>query len=69
MCGIVGAVADRDIVPILIEGLRRLDSKYGLLESHGRGKDAAWRLRAEVERRLTSDTSPTRSRRPCRNST
>ena len=25
MCGIVGAVADRDIVPILIEGLRRLE--------------------------------------------
>jgi len=25
MCGIVGAIADRDIVPILIEGLRRLE--------------------------------------------
>src|SRR3954466_13199389 len=25
MCGIVGAVADRNIVPILIEGLRRLE--------------------------------------------
>ena len=25
MCGIVGAVANRDIVPILIEGLRRLE--------------------------------------------
>jgi glucosamine--fructose-6-phosphate aminotransferase (isomerizing) len=25
MCGIVGAVADRDIVPILIDGLRRLE--------------------------------------------
>jgi glutamine---fructose-6-phosphate transaminase (isomerizing) len=25
MCGIVGAVADRDIVPMLIEGLRRLE--------------------------------------------
>ena len=25
MCGIVGAVADRDIVPILIEGLQRLE--------------------------------------------
>jgi len=25
MCGIVGAVADRDIVPILVEGLRRLE--------------------------------------------
>ena len=25
MCGIVGAVANRDIVPVLIEGLRRLE--------------------------------------------
>ena len=25
MCGIVGAIAERDIVPILIEGLRRLE--------------------------------------------
>src|SRR5688572_13070068 len=25
MCGIVGAVADRDIVPLLVEGLRRLE--------------------------------------------
>ena len=25
MCGIVGAIAERNIVPILIEGLRRLE--------------------------------------------
>jgi glucosamine--fructose-6-phosphate aminotransferase (isomerizing) len=25
MCGIVGAVADRDVVPILIDGLKRLE--------------------------------------------
>src|SRR5512136_784231 len=25
MCGIVGAVAERDVVPVLIEGLRRLE--------------------------------------------
>ncbi|MEL7186464.1 MAG: glutamine--fructose-6-phosphate transaminase (isomerizing) [Pseudomonadota bacterium] len=25
MCGIVGAVADRDVVPVLVEGLRRLE--------------------------------------------
>src|ERR1700691_541246 len=25
MCGIVGAVADRNVVPILIEGLKRLE--------------------------------------------
>ena len=25
MCGIVGAVAGRDVVPLLVEGLRRLE--------------------------------------------
>ena len=25
MCGIVGAISERDVVPILIEGLRRLE--------------------------------------------
>ncbi|MBH1390669.1 glutamine--fructose-6-phosphate aminotransferase, partial [Stenotrophomonas maltophilia] len=25
MCGIVGAIADRDVVPVLIEGLKRLE--------------------------------------------
>jgi len=25
MCGIIGAVAERDVVPILVEGLRRLE--------------------------------------------
>ena len=25
MCGIVGAVAQRDIVPVLLEGLKRLE--------------------------------------------
>ena len=44
------------------ESMRRLDSKFAVLESHSRGMDTKWRLRAEVERRLTSDTSPTRSR-------
>ena len=44
------------------EGLRRLETKFGVLESTGRGKTAVWRLRVEVERRLTSDSSPTRSR-------
>lgn len=44
------------------EGMRRLDSKFGVLESQGRGKDAVWRFRAEVEKSLTGDSSPTRSR-------
>ncbi|MGH8757659.1 MAG: glutamine--fructose-6-phosphate transaminase (isomerizing), partial [Burkholderiales bacterium] len=25
MCGIVGAIAQRDVVPVLLEGLRRLE--------------------------------------------
>ena len=25
MCGIVGAVAERDVIPLLLEGLRRLE--------------------------------------------
>ena len=42
MCGIVGAVADRDIVPILIEGLRRLEYRgydsAGVAVLNGSGK-------------------------------
>ena len=42
MCGIVGAVADRDIVPILIEGLRRLEYRgydsAGVAVVNGTGK-------------------------------
>src|ERR1044071_819699 len=44
MCGIVGAIADRNIVPILIEGLRRLEYRgydsagvaihNGIIENH-----------------------------------
>ena len=60
MCGIVGAVAERDIVPILVEGLRRLeyrgydsagvavigsDKKLGLCRTTGKV--------AELERKLT----------------
>ena len=48
MCGIVGAVADRDIVPILIEGLRRLEYRgydsAGVAVLNGSG---------EVQRRRT----------------
>ena len=28
MCGIVGAVAQRDVVDILVEGLKRLDCDF-----------------------------------------
>ena len=27
MCGIVGAIAQRDVVPVLMEGLRRLEDR------------------------------------------
>ena len=42
MCGIVGAVADRDVVPILVEGLRRLEYRgydsagVAVLDSRGK---------------------------------
>jgi glutamine---fructose-6-phosphate transaminase (isomerizing) len=42
MCGIVGAIAERDIVPILIEGLRRLEYRgydsAGVAVQDGTGK-------------------------------
>jgi len=42
MCGIVGAVAPRDIVPVLIEGLRRLEYRgydsAGVAVLNGTGK-------------------------------
>ena len=41
MCGIVGAIAERNVVPILVEGLRRLEYRgydsagVAVLESDG----------------------------------
>ena len=46
MCGIVGAVAERNVVPILMEGLRRLE--YRGYDSAGiavRGDEAITRVR------------------------
>jgi glucosamine--fructose-6-phosphate aminotransferase (isomerizing) len=43
MCGIVGAIAERNIVPVLIEGLRRLEY---------RGYDSAGVAVAQADRRL-----------------
>src|SRR3970040_56532 len=41
MCGIVGAIADRDVVPVLIEGLKRLEYRgydsAGIAVLHGEG--------------------------------
>ncbi len=48
MCGIVGAVAERNVIPVLIEGLRRLEYRgydsAGLAASNG--ADALMRVRA-----------------------
>ncbi len=48
MCGIVGAIADRDVVPLLIEGLRRLE--YRGYDSAG---VAVLNERGEMQRRRT----------------
>jgi len=50
MCGIVGAAARRDIVPVLIEGLRRLEYRgydsAGVAVLHGEPRPVLKRLRA-----------------------
>ena len=57
MCGIVGAVADRDVVPLLIEGLRRLE--YRGYDSAGvavlNGSGAVKRLRTVGKVRKLQD--------------
>ena len=57
MCGIVGAVAQRDVVPILIEGLRRLE--YRGYDSAGvavlNGTGAIKRLRTVGKVRMLQD--------------
>jgi glucosamine--fructose-6-phosphate aminotransferase (isomerizing) len=51
MCGIVGAVAERNIVPILIEGLRRLEYRgydsAGVAVLNGTGKLSAFAHRRQ----------------------
>jgi glucosamine--fructose-6-phosphate aminotransferase (isomerizing) len=42
MCGIVGAIAERDVVPILMEGLRRLE--YRGYDSAGIAVEAEGRI-------------------------
>ena len=57
MCGIVGAVAQRDVVPVLIEGLRRLE--YRGYDSAGvavlNGSGTIKRLRAVGKVRMLQD--------------
>jgi glucosamine--fructose-6-phosphate aminotransferase (isomerizing) len=53
MCGIVGAVAGRDIVPVLVEGLRRLEYRgydsAGVAVVNGTGKLARLRTVGKVK--------------------
>ena len=50
MCGIVGAAAGRDIVPVLVEGLRRLEYRgydsAGIAVLNGAAHPALERVRA-----------------------
>jgi len=45
MCGIVGAIADRDVVPVLVEGLKRLEYRgydsagIAVVDAAGAGRD------------------------------
>jgi len=64
MCGIVGAVADRDIVPILIEGLRRLEYRgydsAGVAVLNGAGTIKRLRTVGKVRKLEDAlDTDPT----------
>jgi len=63
MCGIVGAAARRDVVPVLIEGLRRLEYRgydsAGVAVLHGKANPVLTRLRAagrvaELEAKVTA---------------
>jgi glucosamine--fructose-6-phosphate aminotransferase (isomerizing) len=64
MCGIVGAIAQRDIVPILIEGLRRLEYRgydsAGVAVLNGSGHLKRVRTVGKVQRLQDAiDASPT----------
>jgi len=64
MCGIVGAIAQRDIVPILVEGLRRLEYRgydsAGIAVLNGSGQLKRVRTVGKVQRLQDAiDTSPT----------
>ena len=50
MCGIVGAVADRDVPPILLEGLKRLE--YRGYDSAGLAVLASGEERIECRRQV-----------------
>ncbi len=46
MCGIVGAIADRDVVPLLIDGLKRLEYRgYDSARDRGGHAEGVRRVR------------------------
>ena len=55
MCGIVAAVSSRNIVPILIEGLRRLEYRATIAASPAPGR----RIAGRVARRGWRSSRPT----------
>ena len=62
MCGIVGAVAERNIVPILVEGLRRLEYRgydsagVAVVDANGKlGLSRTVGKVAELEAKLASN--------------
>jgi len=64
MCGIVGAVAERDVVPVLIEGLRRLEYRgydsAGVAVLNGTGKIKRLRTVGKVRKLQDAlDNDPT----------
>jgi glucosamine--fructose-6-phosphate aminotransferase (isomerizing) len=64
MCGIVGAVAERDVVPILMEGLRRLEYRgydsAGIAILNGQTVDRVRRLGKVQELQQALDEEPLR---------
>ncbi len=64
MCGIVGAVAERDVVPILMEGLRRLEYRgydsAGIAIVNGKSVNRVRRLGKVQELQQALDEEPVR---------
>ena len=61
MCGIVGAIAERNVVPILVEGLRRLEYRgydsagIAVIDNQKLSRFRALGKVSELESRITSD--------------
>ncbi len=64
MCGIVGAVAERDVVPILMEGLRRLEYRgydsAGIAILNGKSVNRVRRLGKVQQLQMALDKDPVR---------